>query len=188
MTHLSLRELLGIVVRDLITAEAQAAKASAGFLREAGFNGGREDSDDWGTLRFVKFSFTVQDPDGEKERTFRVPLLSLLPIPLQQIDQAEYEFFAKVNEVITINPTHEKSVKLASATNGLSQPLLDLMCEVAPYASESAPDTKSAVPKVRVKLTMRQADLPAGLASSLRIIEQASGSLTPQTKKPRAKR
>lgn len=178
MTPLPLRELLGILVSDLIVAESQAAKASADFLREAGFLGSKKAGDDWGKLRFVTFSFSVQDPDGEKVRTVRVPLLSLLPIPLQQINQAEYEFFAKVNEVRKIEPAPKKSYELGSAAYGLAQPFLDLICEVAPYSSETAPDKKGAVPKVRVKLTMRQADLPAGLSSSLRRIEQTSGSKT----------
>lgn len=178
MKPLPFRELLGILVGDLIVAETQAAKASADFLREAGFLGGKGASDDWGKLRFVTFSFEVEDPNGKKVRTVRVPLLSLLPIPLQQIDQAEYEFYAKVNEVRKIDPAPKESYKLGSAAYGLAQPFLDLVCEVAPCSSESTPDKKGAVPKVRVKLTMRQADLPAGLSSSLRRIEQASGSKT----------
>lgn len=178
MTPLPLRELVGILLGDLIVAETHAAKASADFLREAGFLGGKNASDDWGRVRFVTFSFAVQDADGEKVRTVRVPLLSLLPIPLQQIEQAEYEFFAKVNEVKKIEPAPKESYALGSAAYGMAQPFQDLMCEVAPYPSESAPDKKDAVPKVRVKLTMRQADLPAGLSSSLRRIEQASASKT----------
>lgn len=178
MKALPLRELLGILLGDLVVAETQAAKASADYLREAGFLGSRRGGDDWGKLRFVKFSFSVQDPDGDKVRTVSVPLLSLLPIPLQQIDQAEYEFFVQVNEVKDLTPPPKKSYELGAEVYGLAQPFRDLVCEVAPYSPESAPDKKSAVPKVRVKLTMRQADLPAGLSSSLRRIEQASRSTT----------
>jgi Protein of unknown function (DUF2589) len=178
MTPLPLRELLGILVGDLIVAESQAAKATADFLREAGFIGDKDNDDYWGKLRFVSFSFSVQDPDGERTRIVKVPLLSLLPIPLLQIDQAEYEFFAQVNEVKKRRPPPKKDYELGSAAYGLAQFSSDLICEVAPYSSESAPDKKDAAPKVRVKLTMRQSDLPAGLSSSLRRIEQASGSET----------
>ncbi|HYT14847.1 MAG TPA: DUF2589 domain-containing protein [Burkholderiales bacterium] len=177
MTPLPLRELLGILVGDLIVAETQAAKATADFLREAGFLGDGN-ADHWGKLRFVTFSFSVQDLSGEKVRTVRVPLLSLLPIPLQQIDQAEYEFFAKVNEVKKIEPAPKASYELGSAAYGLAQPFFDLVCEVAPYFPESTLNKRDAPPKVRVKLTMRQSDLPAGLASSLRRIEETSGSKT----------
>ncbi len=179
MKPLLLRELLGVLVGDLIAAETHAAKATADFLREAGFIAGRgRAADNWGALRFVTFSYPVEDPDGRRMRTIRVPLLSLLPIPLQQINQAEYEFFAKVNDVSDIDPAPKPSYELGSAAYGLAQPFSDLVCEVAPYAAEPAQDKKGDVPKVRVKLTMKQADLPAGLSSSLRRIEQASGSKT----------
>ena len=179
MKPLPLRELLGVLVGDLVVAEAQAAKATADFLREAGFIAGKRNAaDNWGVLRFVTFSYPVEEPDGSKVRTIRVPLLSLLPIPLQQIEQAEYEFFAKVNEVGKVDPAPKESYKLGSAAYGLAQPFADLICEVAPYGGEAAQDRKGAVPKVRVKLTMKQADLPAGLSASLRRIEQASGSST----------
>lgn len=178
MRPLPLRELLGILVADLIVAEAQAANASAGFLKEAGFIGGKEASDDWGKLRFVSFSFPVQDPDGKAIRTIKVPLLSLLPIPLQQIDQAEFELFVKVHDVKEIEVQANEKNKLGSATHGLEQQFLDLICEVAPYSPESSTDKKGAFPKVHIKLTMRQADLPAGLSSSLRRIEQASSNKT----------
>lgn len=179
MKALALRELLGVLVGDLVVAEAQAAKATADFLREAGFVAGRRNAaDDWGTLRFVTFSYPVEDPDGKKVRTIHVPLLSLVPIPLQQVDQAEYEFFAKVNEVAKVSPAPKDSYKLGSAAYGLAQPFSELMCEVAPYAADPAADKKGGIPKVRVKLTMKQADLPAGLSSTLRRIEQASGSKT----------
>ena len=177
MKPLPLRDLLGVLVGDLIVAETQAAKATADFMREAGFIAGKKaDTDDWGVLRFVTFSYPVMEPDGRKVRMIRVPLLSLLPIPLQQIDQTEYEFFAKVNEVGEVDPRPKDSYQLGSAAYGLAQPFADLMCEVAPYAGDPALDKKGAVPRVRVKLTMKQADLPAGLSSSLRRIEQASGS------------
>ena len=178
MKPLPLRELLGVLVADLVVAETHAAKATADFLREAGFIGGKKTKDDWGRLRFVSFSYGVEDPDGKKVRIVSVPLLSLLPIPLQQIDQAEYEFFAQVNDVTEIDPAPNASYELGSRAYGLAQPFSDLLCEVAPYPTDSEGEKRAAIPKVRVKLTMRQADLPAGLSSSLRRIEQASGSKT----------
>jgi len=178
MKPLSFRELVGILVGDLIVAETHAAKATADFLREAGFIGGRGAGDNWGRLRFITFSYQVEDPDGTRTRTIRVPLLSLLPIPLQQINQAEYEFFAKVNEVEDLEPPPKNSYELGSATYGLAQPFQDLVCEIAPYGGEADQVARNAIPKVRVKLTMRQGDLPAGLSSSLRNIEQASRSST----------
>ena len=155
MQPLSLGELLGILVRDLIVAEHHAAKATADYLREVGFIGGRAESDYWGRVRFITFSYRLRDDSGRATRSIRVPLLSLLPVPLQQIDEVEYEFFAKVDDV-----TEAKKY-------------LDLLCEVAPFVPEVAVNRRTAIPQVRVKLKMKQADLPSGLVTSLREIEQS---------------
>jgi hypothetical protein len=48
MKPLPFREILGILIGDLIVAESQAAKASADFIREAGFVREKEGSDHWG--------------------------------------------------------------------------------------------------------------------------------------------
>jgi uncharacterized protein DUF2589 len=186
MTPLPFRELLGTLLGGLIVAETHAAKATADFLREVGFVGDGHGDDHWGELRFVTFSFKVEGLNGEETRTVRVPLLSLLPIPLQQIDQAEYEFFAKVNEVKKIQPAPRKKYELGSSAYGLAQPLVDLECEVAPYSAEPVSTKKGAAPSVRVKLTMRQADLPAGLSSSLRRIEETSGSSSSASRRARS--
>jgi Protein of unknown function (DUF2589). len=128
-------------------------------------------------IRFVTFSFTVQDLGRTKVRTIRVPLLSLLPIPLLQIDQVEYEFYAKVNEEWKIEPSPNKVYELGSAAYGLAQPFLDLKCSIAPFSSDTTSNKKDEIPKIRVKLTMRQADLPAGLSTTLNKIEQTLGSM-----------
>ena len=164
-----LRDLLGVLVRDLIDAEAQAAQATVDFLRRVGFVGDRtDDANDWGQLRFVRFSFSIPDLEsGTKTRTIRVPLLSLLPIPLQQIDQAEYDFFVRVEEV-RADVTHTMP-----ATGGDVGVAVDLLCDIAPQDLASAKAT--ADPRVHVKLIIKQSDLPVGVASSLRRIEQTSG-------------
>ena len=175
MEALPLHELLGILVRDLIRAETQAARATTDFLRNVGFLGDAKDIDNWGFLRFVTFSYQTSDEKkGMVVRTLRVPLLSLLPIPIQQIDTAEYEFFAKVNDVV------RKHLKEKNASNILTTTLtkdiadINLLCEVAPYTPDLAQTSK--IPKIHVKLSMRQSDLPAGLVSSLRRIEETSGN------------
>jgi hypothetical protein len=173
MSGLPLRQLLGIFVRDLIVAEAYAARASADFLRIAGFTGGKSTAD-WGQVKFITFSYKTEDPDGTVVRTIRVPLLSLLPIPLQQIDEAEYEFFAKVNDVEQL----KRSARKRDWAEGTLASRYDLVCEVAPYSHEIPIAKADGIRKIRIRLKVRQSDLPAGLASTLRQLEQTSGSKT----------
>lgn len=157
MAALPLHRLLGTLVADLIRGESEAAQASADFLRGIGFIGGRG-ADDWGRIRFIRFAFSAQGPDGQTvERVLRVPLLTLLPIPLQQVQQAEYEFFLRVDDVVDRTKREEAHI----------------LGDVAPYALDQAATAK--MPRIRVKLSMKQSDIPAGLASSLRRIVETSG-------------
>lgn len=183
MTPLPLRELLGTLIADLIEAEAHSAQATVDFLRAAGFVDKNKSPDHWGEVRFIQFSFTVPDmKEGAKVRTIRVPLLSLLPIPLQQVEQAEYELFARVIDVKQNASEAKGEASSGSKIYSRAPSNVDLLCDVAPYCAESVPGKKPSDPTIRVKITMRQSDLPAGLASSLRRIEETSGNSLPDIK------
>ena len=152
-----LNKLLGSILADVVRGERQAADASRDHMREVGFEGGRS-KDDWGRIRFVRFSFATENPDGRiQNRTLRVPLLTLLPIPLQQVAQAEFEFFVRVSDV----------------GGGKADDSL-IAGDVAPYVPEGQ-TAAVADPRIKVKMTLKQSDLPAGLASSLRRIEETAG-------------
>lgn len=173
MEQLPLRELLGALVRDLILAESNAARATADFIRDAGFEGNGK-RNDWGKLRFVRFSYLVRELDEVKVRTIHVPLLSLLPVPILQIQTTEYELFAQVNDVVRVPTTSAASTDISP---DLGDSTLDLACEVAPFEN-TVVEKRGGVPRVRVKLTMKQGDLPAGLITSLRAIEATTSSST----------
>ena len=98
-TALSLYELIGAPLHALINAERQAAQATSEFIREVGFEGSTNGSDeDYGELRMLTFTFSRPDPSrGENQQyEVQVPLLSLLPIPALQIKDAELEYYAKI--------------------------------------------------------------------------------------------
>src|SRR5262245_9560159 len=103
MAVVPLRELLGSLTAHLVEAEREAANATIAFLREVGFEGGRRENrneNDWGTVRLVHFAFSAPDQMGDPApRRIQVPLLSLLPVPLQQIANAEYELFFRVDDL-----------------------------------------------------------------------------------------
>jgi hypothetical protein len=164
-----LRELVGALVAELVRAESHAAFATLEFLRDAGFLGGGK-GDDWGDLRFIHFSFDVAGPDGRPtKRTIRVPLLSLVPIPLQQVNEAEYDFNVTVADVRESKPTKLRAeMGSPPATSG---EILDIIGDFAPLTD--SPRLRE--PRIHLRISMRQSDLPAGVSSTLRRIEESSG-------------
>jgi uncharacterized protein DUF2589 len=163
-----LSDLLGTLVADLVRGESHAAQASLDFLRSVGFHEAKErPPDDWGPLRFIEFTFDAADEAGKLvPRRIRVPVLSLLPIPLQHVADAEYEFFVRVDDI------QPAGLPVGAQPPKPPVPHAQITGDIAPFGDQA---NMLKVPRVRVKLSMKQADLPAGLSSSLRRIEQTSG-------------
>jgi hypothetical protein len=189
-----LADILGAVIGAAVRSEKHSATATVEFMREVGFIGGR--GDDWGRVRYVRFVYPAIDGHGKRElRRMRVPLLSLVPVPLQQAREAEYEFFFRVSGVSVAK--EDKKDKDGKANKPLIRPLreagadvvlekeayaadwtafgpyIDLVGQVAPYMHPSAGESKDA--RIRIKYVVRQSDLPAGVASTLRRLSETSG-------------
>jgi hypothetical protein len=163
-----LADILGALIADLVRSEGHSAAATVDFMRAVGFEGGN--GNDWGTVRYVTFSYTGFNARGEvEERVLRIPLLSLLPLPLHQASEAEYEFFFRVSAVHQLKQEAE-SRRAERARFG---EFVDLVGDVAPYSDSSHHDSK--VPRIKVKFVARMSDLPAGVASTLRRLEETSG-------------
>jgi hypothetical protein len=176
MGQIPLHELIGSIAADLVRAEVLAAQASIEFIRNVGFEGGNKSSDDWGSIRYVKFSYLTYGANGKpKPRTIRVPLLTLIPVPLQQVDDTECEFFIRVVDIIP--PAKGKVAGTEAEKINLTPQHATIICDIAPFGTEQT-DVKQ-VPRIRFKVLLKQSDLPAGLSSSLRRIEETSGEVVP---------
>jgi hypothetical protein len=160
-----LADILGALAAGVVRSERHSADATLDFLRTVGFEGGK--GDDWGDVRYIRFSYSFKDPAGAAQsRTIRVPLLSLVPLPLQQAASAEYEFFLKLSDI----DLQEKSDK----EGYVFRPYAELIGDIAPYVTDSSM-ADARTPRIRVKFALRQSDLPAGIASTLRRVEETSG-------------
>ena len=103
---LSLYEIIGAPLHALVEAETHAARATAEFIRDFGFEKRPSESkgdviDDFGKLRTVTFIQEKRERDGELvQYRIEIPLLSLVPIPALQIKDAELEFYVKILETL----------------------------------------------------------------------------------------
>ena len=191
---LSLYQLLGAPLYALIQAETYAAHATAGFIEEMGFEApqkspeGNADKNDLGKLRTLTFKQERRGADGQAvSYKVEVPLLSLLPIPALQIQEAELEFFVKIVDTVK-QKTLEKDVQteVIEKVNEKQPPgskhvpipgYLDMKALLgrgqpnAPRSPESAFDMQ-----VHIKIKVAQADTPAGLSRMFNLLEQSISS------------
>lgn len=156
-----------------------AARASADFIESVGFDkrDAPESENSFGRLRTVSFNYTKQDVNGrDVEALVELPLLSLVPIPLLQVKDAQLSFSLKIIE--TNSQTTEPLRSVASSafsTTATSSPPVSMQ---AVYKASNNTDTTI---DMKVTINLVQSDMPAGLQQLFQIMEQASTSKQTQT-------
>jgi hypothetical protein len=135
-----------------------------------------QDGDDIGDLKMAEFSIDHIGADGQKHPyTIRVPVLSLFPIPLLQVKQAEFEYNLRILSRVplqTPDKDHAETGHVPS-TDYLSPDRIELKGMLGP--SSTAGEQSSAM-VIKVKVSMGQADIPAGLTKLLGIADQVTGA------------
>jgi len=90
--------LLGAQLTGLIEAEADAARVSAEYIENVGFE--KDPSTGAMKLRTVTFIMKRRDMDDViREHLIEIPVLTLVPIPMLTIEEAEVEFDLEVNGI-----------------------------------------------------------------------------------------
>lgn len=106
--------LLGAQLTALIEAEADAARVSAEYIENVGFE--KDSATGAMKLRTVTFIMKRRDMDDViREHMIEIPVLTLVPIPILSIEEAEVEFDLEVNGIQYSNSpiTAQKSAPLA---------------------------------------------------------------------------
>ncbi|MEM7370221.1 MAG: DUF2589 domain-containing protein [Bacteroidota bacterium] len=145
----------------VLNAEMLATRASADFIQQVGFQ--KEEGaelNDFGEVLTV--SFVYQKPGTQQRLQLQIPLLSLIPIPMLQVKEAEFEFglslLRRRNQQTRIDP-QDGAIRLPGGVDDFS----------ATLTSESLRSTNT----MNVKLKVAQSDLPAGLGRLLHLLENA---------------
>lgn len=175
MRSLSFSQLVGSPIVAIVQAEAMAARASADFIESVGFV--KQDGSDenaYGKLRTVTFSYTKQDVNGVPViEEVELPLLSLVPIPLLQVKDAQLSFNAKIVESIAERAqTHTligERLKVPASQRAVS--LMGVYKSVG-----ASTDTVNSSTDVKITISLVQSDVPVGLQQLFQIMENAASS------------
>lgn len=203
-TAMSLYQIIGAPLHALVRAEAQAAMTTAEFIREFGFTpsssqeqegeGSKSElgNDEYGELRFVTFRRSSTNSDGESEETeFKVPMLSLLPIPALQIRHADLDFCIKVVESNLMGAQALPDAAKDSSKNGTDDlassgdlpNLIDFKASLGRDGG-AATGSRKMDTQIKMKIRMEQADMPNGLAKMLSMLgENVTAKSTPKLNK-----
>ena len=164
-----LHELLGSTMTAVIQADGLAAQATLDFVETVGFTGATGDGDgSAGELRMATFRYTKLDANNQPaEFVAEIPVLSLVPVPALQIDEAKFSFAVKIDSVsTTTTPAPQEGVAFAVPTK------TTLFARPA-YSSGPRNEEVRSTHHLEIEVTMRQADIPVGLEKVFNLMDQA---------------
>lgn len=168
---MELKDLISGPLVATIDADSMSARRYLNYLLELTFESYDRETGKTGELRTLDFTYKTQDVDGEHERHVSIPLLTLVPLPLLQVKEADFDFDIQIVDAISADKDAIFSLKSNGSpedeTLGKGVKLRVSMAQSASQGSTSESIKKSISANMRVNIKMQQADMPGGLSNLL---------------------
>ena len=195
-----LQDLFSAPINAVIDADFMAARRFVAYLEEFGFEPKRaeagaeddaaglarlEERDHLGKLRMISFRLDRAGPDGKpRPVVVKLPALSLIPLPLLHVQDADFRYGVRLLQAV--EPIVPRPLRLLRDADGEEPPRpLGLQWRamiadrpLADPARDALAPQLSANLEVNVKL--RQADIPAGIATLLGLFGESAQVLEPR--------
>ena len=156
-------------------------------IAEMGFDV-NEDTSHLGKLKMVTFYYDYEVIEDGKPvvRMVRVtlPFLSLVPLPLLQVSDAEYRFDIRITGVYNtseVNPDDKGNApSLLRPLSVTEESLPRVLATYTPFTADNQSNViaPSMVANMRMRINVRQGDIPAGISSMLNIISDSTNRIT----------
>ena len=168
---MELQQLIAGPLIATIEADSLSAQKYLDYLMRIAFESYNPVTGETGELRMLTFSYMEQDVNGSRRQTVHIPILTLVPLPLLQIQEADFDFDIKILDALSQTSEEKfsveegKGVRAPQEDNGLK-----LRVSLAPKQGEQSATAnvqQSLSANMKVKVKMRQADVPAGLSNLL---------------------
>lgn len=170
---MELQQLIAGPLVSTIEADALSSRRYYDMLQLIAFEDRNEGDTTVKRLRMLKFSYLETNAGGNRSKVVSIPLVTLLPLPLLQIQEADFNF--DINILDAVSSSSDDSFDYGKGRIDKGSPAASPFRLRASLASkggtgsysEKSEQQLSANMKVHVK--MRQADVPAGLSNMLRL-------------------
>lgn len=174
---MELKDLISGPLVATIDADSISTQRYLSYLYELAFESYDRKTGKAGNIRMLTFAFKEQDTSGTRTKRVNIPLLSLVPLPLLQIKEADFDFEIQIVDAVSEdsnatfslrNPRNEES---STPKKGETK----LRVSLAPDSGSATRQSKSQQSlsaNMKVKVTMQHADMPAGLSNLLNLASQ----------------
>ena len=170
---MELQQLIAGPLVSTIEADTLSSRRYLEMLQLIAFENVTEGDRNIRRLRTLKFAYQETNVNGYRNKVVSIPLVTLLPLPLLQIKEADFDFDINILDAVssgTVESFDYGEGKIEQ--NNENRRPFRLRASLAPKGgsgsySDKSEQQLSANMKVHVK--MRQADMPAGLSNLLRL-------------------
>lgn len=172
---MELQQLIAGPLIATIDADSLSARRYLDYLFEIAFESYDRKTGKTGKLRTLTFSYRSTEGGNERSQKVCLPMLTLVPLPLLQVKEAEFDFDIKILDAVTEKEEETFSLEKGEAVEPSEDPSgggFKMRASLAPQqgsgnSSTSVQQGMSANMKVKIK--MQQADMPGGLANLLHL-------------------
>lgn len=169
---MELKDLISGPLVATIDADTISTRRYLSYLYELAFESYDPETGKVGRLRALEFNYRTSDSIGVHNQKVSIPLLTLVPLPLLQVKEADFDFDIQIIDAVSADKNATFSLKNPER-NASSQDTTEgvkLRVSMAASNIEGTSEVKqrqglSANMKVKVK--MQQADMPGGLSNLL---------------------
>ena len=168
---MELQDLIAGPLMATIEADALSSQKYLGFLLKLAFESYDPKTGKTGNLRLLTFQYNEQTTEGVAVRSISIPFLTLVPLPLLQIQEANFDFDIKILDALTTVEEESFSIESGQRIEGKEKPTaLKMRASLAPKSGKSSGELQqSLAANMKVNVKMRQADMPAGLSNLLHL-------------------
>lgn len=168
---MDLQQLIAGPLIATVEADAMSAQRYYSYLMRIAFEDYDAATNSASRLRMLTFNYFDTDANGRREQTVSIPLFTIVPLPLLQIQEADFDFDIKIVDSVTEATEDRFSYENGTIEEGREEPAsLKMRASLAPQSGQNKGDMQqSLTANMKVHVKMRQADMPAGLSNLLHL-------------------
>lgn len=183
---MELRQLIAAPLLATVDADAAASRRYLECLCAVAFESYDPRTGRAGSMRMLRFECRDRAPAGGRKRRIEVPLLSLVPLPLLHVQEADFDFRIDIVEAVAARETEHFSLRKERVVRSETTDEWRLRAALAPQESTTARQSeRQLTANMKVHIRMASAPMPGGTARLLNWMTQAMAETSaPETPSP----
>lgn len=167
---MELKDLISGPLVATIDADTISARRYLNYLYELAFESYNSQTGEVGNLRNLQLKYKCMDSGVMKEQKVSIPLLTLVPLPLLQVKEADFDFDIQIIDAMSADRNATFSLTNKQDEEAETNDGVKLRVTMAPSSGtveERSSRNRNLTANMKVKVKMQQADMPGGLSNLL---------------------